>query len=625
MFTTLKARILLLSLSTILLVVIAQTTASRMIQNEVEERFEEASITGEALLWRLILTNQMDSMEANSTALARDRETRNALQSNDIAALKENIRTTYNLLSTSKVLTGLSISDMQGNTLVTMPEDVRPGENNLVKKSLETGKVQRGIVFDQQGRPQIAVTFPLFIRGQTIGGAMFIRDLQDAVKQMKNSNESDIVILDGNGGVIYSTAEELFSKFEYKLPDLGGSKFKPTKLNKQVYAVVTHPVKDFSGTAKAHLITIKDHTESFKKQSRLNWLALIVSAVIIIGMIIMLTWYTNRAFKKLNAIIRVVKDVATGDLTPDAGKSETNDETGQLTKAMASMLDNLGIMVVGINNTTGMLASSSEELTAISKQTNSSIERQLAETAQVATAINELASTAQEVARNAADAATAADNANKEAQEGAEISGGLSSAITNQINETNQVASALQRVQEQTDKISNIMSVINDIAEQTNLLALNAAIEAARAGEHGRGFAVVADEVRTLATRTQQSTKEIEETVASLQSETKMTVGTMKTTLEEAEKTRGFVEQTTTRLNSIAGAVDNINQMITQIATATEEHTSVTEEIDRNVTNITQLAQQVADDAVHTTAATSDLAQLAAQLETLVGKFKTNK
>lgn len=174
----LKTRILLLSLCTILLVVIAQTTASRMTQNEIEERFEEASISGEALLWRLILTNQMDSMEANSTALARDRETRNALQANDTTALAENVQTTYNLLSTSKVLTGLSISDLQGNTLVTMPEETKLGDNSLVKKSLETGKVQRGIIFDEQSRPQIAVTFPLFIRGKAIGGAMFIRDLR---------------------------------------------------------------------------------------------------------------------------------------------------------------------------------------------------------------------------------------------------------------------------------------------------------------------------------------------------------------------------------------------------------------------------------------------------------------
>jgi len=388
-------------------------------------------------------------------------------------------------------------------------------------------------------------------------------------------------------------------------------------------AVVTHPVNDFEGGARAHMITIKDHTESFTKQSRLNWLSLIVTAAIIVTMILVLFWYINRSFVKLNAVIRVVKDIATGDLTSTAEKSSSHDETGQLTNAMAAMLDNLGVMVTEINKTTVMLASSSEELTNISTETNNSIEKQLAETAQVATAINELASTAQEVARNAADASGAADAANIEAQKGAQISSGLAQAINNQISETHQVAESLQRLQTQTNKISDIMGVINDIAEQTNLLALNAAIEAARAGEQGRGFAVVADEVRTLATRTQQSTKEIEETVSKLQEETNSTVSTMKVTLEEATKTQGFVEETTTGLNAIATSVDNINQMITQIAAATEQQTAVTDEIDRNVVNITQLAQHVADDAKHTTTATAEMAQLAAQLDALVNQFKT--
>ncbi len=620
---TLKARILLLTLASILLVVIAQVTASRMALNEVEDRFEDATISGEKLLWRMILTNQMDQMEANATALARDRDTRNALQSLDIKALTESVRTTYNLLSASEIITGLVITDLQGKPLVILPEELKTGENNLAKKSLESGKVQQGVIFSQAGKPLIAVTFPLLIRGQAIGAAIYLRNMDGAIAQMKKGNESEIALLNNTGGLITSTDETIFKGLNYKAPALGKFAFNANKYQAQTMAVVTHPVNDFEGIARGYLVTIKDQTASFTKQTRIMWTSAILTIAIIVTMILLMFWYINRNFSKLNAIIRVVSDVATGDLTPKAVRSDIEDETGQLTNAMAAMLDNLGVMVVEINKTTIMLASSSEELTNISAETNKSIEKQLAETAQVATAINELSSTAQEVARNAADAATAADAANIEAQKGAKISGNLSNAIKNQINETHQVADSLQRLQEQADKISNIMGVINDIAEQTNLLALNAAIEAARAGEQGRGFAVVADEVRTLATRTQQSTKEIEETVTKLQNETKSTVATMKVTLEEATKTQGFVEETASGLKTIASSVDNINQMITQIAAATEQQTAVTDEIDRNVVNISQLAQQVSEDAKHTTTATNEMAKLASQLDALVNQFKT--
>ena len=620
---TLKARILLLTLGTILLVVIAQVTASRLSLNEVEDRFEDATISGERLLWRMILTNQMDQMEANATALARDRDTRNALQEKNLEALAENVQTTFNLLQASNILTGLVITDLEGKPLVTLPAEMKMGENTLAKKTLETGKVQHGVIFDQAGSPNVAVTFPLLIRGQAIGAAVYIRNLNAAVAQMKKGNESEIALLNNNAGLITSTDETIFNGIKYEAPNLGSYKFVSRVYDKQTMAVVSHPLNDFEGVARGYLVTIKDHTESFTKQTRLNWISLLVTVAIVVSMILVLFWYISRSFTKLNAVIRVVRDVATGDLTPHAEKSKEKDETGQLTNAMSAMLDNLGVMVVEINKTTVMLASSSEELTNISTETNKSIEKQLAETAQVATAINELASTAQEVARNAADAAGAADAANQEAQKGAERSTSLTQAINNQINETHQVADSLKRLQEQANKISDIMGVINDIAEQTNLLALNAAIEAARAGEQGRGFAVVADEVRTLATRTQQSTKEIEETVSKLMSETDSTVETMKSTLEESQKTQEFVQETTVGLTTIATSVDNINQMITQIATATEQQTAVTEEIDRNIVTITQLAQKVADDGKHTTTATQEMAQLAAQLDALVNQFKT--
>jgi methyl-accepting chemotaxis protein len=252
------------------------------------------------------------------------------------------------------------------------------------------------------------------------------------------------------------------------------------------------------------------------------------------------------------------------------------------------------------------------------------MDKQLLETEQVATAINELSATAHEVASNAADVAQAADEANKEARQSSEVAEKLMSAINEQVTEVGVVDESLKRLQEQALQISEVVNVINSIAEQTNLLALNAAIEAARAGEHGRGFAVVADEVRTLATRTQASTTEINDTIAQLQNETETTVVAMSHALDKAKETEGFVTQSNERLNSIATAVDTISRMITQIATATEEQTSVVEEININVTTIKSISEQVAQGASEANSATTEISGLARQLENVISQFKVN-
>jgi len=177
-------------------------------------------------------------------------------------------------------------------------------------------------------------------------------------------------------------------------------------------------------------------------------------------------------------------------------------------------------------------------------------------------------------------------------------------------------------LQNQTNKISEVVTVISGIAEQINLLALNAAIEAARAGEQGRGFAVVADEVRTLANRTQASTSEISDTITQLQNETNKTVGAMNNALDKAKETESFVADTTERLRSIADAVDAINNMIMHIATATEEQTSVTEEINVNVTSIKTIAERASAGSQQTSDATAGIMKLSHELETLISRFR---
>jgi methyl-accepting chemotaxis protein len=269
------------------------------------------------------------------------------------------------------------------------------------------------------------------------------------------------------------------------------------------------------------------------------------------------------------------------------------------------------------------LAAAAEEMSAVTMQTSHGIQEQQSQTDQLATAMNEMAATVQEVARHALDAAGAASKANDESAKGRQVVNDAVNTIDALSEAIARAAEAIQRVEADSDRIGTVLDVIRGIADQTNLLALNAAIEAARAGEQGRGFAVVADEVRTLAGRTQDSTQEIQAMIESLQTGSKEAVNLMEQSREQAQS---GVEQTAKAgdaLSAIADEVGRINDMNTQIASAAEEQSAVAEEINLNVVTINQVGDESAQGAEQTARASEDLASLATELQQMVGKFKT--
>jgi len=313
--------------------------------------------------------------------------------------------------------------------------------------------------------------------------------------------------------------------------------------------------------------------------------------------------------------------ITAGDLTKEIS-SNGNDEMARLIKALDAMRNNLHDMVADMGNSSSQLAAASEELTAVSNESKHNINIQQSEVEQAATATNEMTSTIQEVAKNAASASEAAMTASESTVEGKQVVQKTVESIGDLAEDIEKASNVIHELESHSEKIGGVLDVIKNIAEQTNLLALNAAIEAARAGEQGRGFAVVADEVRTLASRTQESTTEIESMVDQLQNGARESVAVMVTSREKATKTVEQANAAGTALHSITESVSLISDMNTQIATAAEEQSSVADEINRNITSINDLGKETAAGANETSSACEELAQLAASLQNLIARFK---
>ena len=354
-------------------------------------------------------------------------------------------------------------------------------------------------------------------------------------------------------------------------------------------------------------------------QARITQVTVAVLALLI-GMLA--AWLITRQITQpLADTLAVVRNIAAGDLT-DQRRIERQDEMGALQQGVMGMAATLRELISGIRDSVTQMASAAEQLSAITEQTSVGMNGQKIETDQVATAMHEMSATVQEVARNAEDASQAASDADREARAGDAVVSEAVTQIERLSEEMLRSTEAMAKLESESNRIGSVMDVIKTVAEQTNLLALNAAIEAARAGEAGRGFAVVADEVRGLAQRTQKSTEEIEQLVAGLQQGTQQVAAAMQNSHNLTESSVELTRKAGLALTDITAKVSNIQAMNQQIAAAAEEQGAVAEEISRSVINVRDISEQTATASDETAASSVELARLGGELQAMVSRFR---
>ncbi|KNX76984.1 chemotaxis protein [Pseudomonas sp. 250J] len=329
---------------------------------------------------------------------------------------------------------------------------------------------------------------------------------------------------------------------------------------------------------------------------------------------------TRSIVRPLGQSLKVAETVATGDLTPQI-TVQGDDEPARLLAALKSMQQSLRETIGRISDSASQLASASEELSAVTEDATRGLQQQSMEIEQAATAVNQMTAAVEEVASNAVATSEASRESDQIARRGREQVQATVTAIEALANGVAGNAEEVGQLAQQVHDISKVLDVIGSIAEQTNLLALNAAIEAARAGEAGRGFAVVADEVRALAHRTQTSTQEIEQMIVAIRSGAERAVQGMQHSDAQARSTLDGAHAAGQALEAIAAAIGQINERNLVIASASEQQAQVAREVDRNLTTIRDLAHQSSAGAEETSAASQALSRLAVDLNTLVQRF----
>ncbi len=363
----------------------------------------------------------------------------------------------------------------------------------------------------------------------------------------------------------------------------------------------------------------KDATEVYNHSVNVLMIVLIAAFLLTVVLAIALT---RSIVDPISVSLKLAEDIAAGDLTRQLSVAGS-DEASRLMTALNTMSGNLRTTIHEISGASAQLSTAAVEMTSITESADRTLQQQNSEIEQAATAVNEMSAAVEEVARNATSTSQAAQQSSLSADLGNQRVNETLTAMQNLIGLVEGSSAQVTALAGQAQDISKVLGVIRGIAEQTNLLALNAAIEAARAGEQGRGFAVVADEVRALAHRTQTSTQEVEQMISAIQAGSSATVESMQKSTEEVHSTRKTAEDAGESLRQITNSVLEINNRNLQIAAASEQQAHVARDVDRSLVSIRDLAVQSSEGTRQTLIASTELSQLAVNLNDLVLRFKT--
>ncbi len=617
---SLRSQLTIAILIVVFLLTILLSSVGFLKLQHIEDSLAKSELNSQQVLWNKVVAIERDNMEEGSRSLTRDRATRKALKKNNKAKLSESAITTFNLLESSRILDRIKLLNKERVILFSagIEEKQATLTSPLALSALKQGRVFGGLEQDADGKLVNSIAFPLLMRGKTIGVGVFSIGLDHALEDFKESDGSDVFVMK-EGELLYGTDKQLFRGIFEKSNGFSDG-VNHIDIGSMSFRVIRQSIVNIQGKNIGDLISVRDVTSESKASQKLNIVSVIVFVFAVFVSVAAVVFLLRHKLMPIRGVVRDLESIAEGKLSIEINNI-SSDEFGQLKAGLLKMVESLRPLITNIDVAANNLNESCGVINSLSHKADADLNQQKSSLSTISASMSEMSSGSHELEQFSSEAAETVNRCEVVSRKCSKYVNTADKTIQDLGGELSEAAELVNSLNDNVEGIGAIIASITGIAEQTNLLALNAAIEAARAGEQGRGFAVVADEVRALASRTQDATVEIQGMIGSLRDISQRSVEAMTDCQGQAESCIENARSAENSLDDILKNIESLNQLNHKVSEISISQAQLTSDVQTGVGNVYGTSENSADVVSQLSKSSEDLLDLSEQLKSSIGRF----